>query len=194
MRHLIDAYVKADESQKISAFDDMTLIDLIVDRGVDAIQELPKNIRKNKEAVGETIENNVRKLITDESPINPKYYEHMSELLNTLIEKRRKSAINYEQYLAEIVDLAKRCKNPDFKGSYPSTINTSAARRALYDNLDKNEELACQLDEAIRHKKKDDWRGNNMKERELKITIKNILNDDGLSEKIFEIVRNQDEY
>src|SRR5699024_7670035 len=33
MRHLIDAYIGATESEKISAFDDMTLIDLIVDRG-----------------------------------------------------------------------------------------------------------------------------------------------------------------
>ena len=49
---------------------------------------LPEGIRKNKEAVAETIENNVRKLIIDEQPINPKYYEKMSELLDALIEQR----------------------------------------------------------------------------------------------------------
>ncbi|RJQ25600.1 type I restriction endonuclease subunit R, partial [Candidatus Parcubacteria bacterium] len=37
MRHLIDTYIRAEESRKISAFDDMTLIQLIVERGTDAI-------------------------------------------------------------------------------------------------------------------------------------------------------------
>ena len=54
-----------------------------------AVDALPDGIRKNKEAVAEAIENNVRKLIIDEQPINPKYYEKMSELLDALIEQRR---------------------------------------------------------------------------------------------------------
>jgi len=37
MRHLIDTYIRAEESEKISAFDDLSLIDLIVERGADAI-------------------------------------------------------------------------------------------------------------------------------------------------------------
>lgn len=41
MRHLIDAYIRAEESEKISAFDDMTLIQLIVERGEGAINALP---------------------------------------------------------------------------------------------------------------------------------------------------------
>ena len=75
MRHLIDTYIRAEESEKISAFDDMTLIQMIVERGADAVNALPEGIRKSEEAVAETIENNVRKLITDETPINPKYYQ-----------------------------------------------------------------------------------------------------------------------
>ena len=60
---------------------------------------LPEGIRSNKEAVAETIENNVRKLIIDEQPINPKYYERMSELLDALIEQRRQEALDYQKYL-----------------------------------------------------------------------------------------------
>ena len=89
MRHLIDTYIRAEESEKISAFDDLSLVQLIVERGADAVDALPDGIRENKEAVAETIENNVRKLIIDESPINPKYYEKMSELLDALIEQRK---------------------------------------------------------------------------------------------------------
>lgn len=59
MRHLIDAYIRAEESEKISAFDDMSLIQLIVERGSEAVNSLPKSLQK-KEAVAETIENNAR--------------------------------------------------------------------------------------------------------------------------------------
>src|SRR5437016_5265007 len=68
MRHLIDTYIRAEESDKVSAFDDMSLIQLIVERGADAVNALPKGIRENKDAVAEVIENNVRKLIIDEQP------------------------------------------------------------------------------------------------------------------------------
>jgi type I restriction enzyme R subunit len=91
MRHLIDTYIHAGESEKVSAFDDTSLVQLIVERGADAVKTLPESIRKNKEAVAEVIENNVRKLIIDEQPINPKYYERMSQLLDALIEQRQGS-------------------------------------------------------------------------------------------------------
>ena len=58
MRHLIDTYIRAEESEKISAFDDMSLIQLIVERGPDAVDALPKGIKQSEEAVAETIENN----------------------------------------------------------------------------------------------------------------------------------------
>ena len=143
MRHLIDTYIRAEESEKISAFDDMTLIQLIVERGADAVNALPKGIRKNEEAVAETIENNVRKLIIDETPVNPKYYEKMSELLDALIEQRRKGAMSYKEYLEKIVELTKKATMPGGgPGGYPASVKT-AAQRALYDNLDKDEALGA---------------------------------------------------
>ncbi len=134
MRFLIDTYIRAEDSEKISAFDDMSLIELIVERGVAAVDALPKGIRESQEAVAETIENNVRKLIIDESPINPKYYETMSSLLDALIAKRKEDAISYQEYLNEVVKLAQQAKNPTSSTNYPGSIN-SAARKALYDNL-----------------------------------------------------------
>jgi type I site-specific restriction-modification system R (restriction) subunit len=110
----------------------------IVERGADAVDALPKRIRENTKAVAETIENNVRKLIIDEQPINPKYYEKMSELLDALIQQRKQDAVDYQKYLEEIVQLTKKVKNPAIGESYPKELNTPA-KRALYDNLDKNE-------------------------------------------------------
>ena len=85
MRHLIDTYIRAEESEKLSAFDDITLIQLIVERGVDALKDLPQGISNHKAAMAETIENNLRKVIIDERPTNPTYYDKMSELLDSLI-------------------------------------------------------------------------------------------------------------
>jgi type I restriction enzyme R subunit len=60
------------------------------------VQALPEGHHaQEQEAVAETIENNVRKLIIDESPVNPKYYEKMSALLDALIAQRRKGACTW---------------------------------------------------------------------------------------------------
>ena len=92
-----------------------------------------------------------------------------------------------------MVDLAKNIQNPSSSAAYPKTLNTKA-KRALYDNLEKDEKLSIALDEEILYKKKDDWRGNHFKELELKNTIKKYIQDEDLRITIFELVRNQDEY
>ena len=193
MRHLLDTYIRAEESVKLSAFDDMTLVELIVERGAGAIGELPKGIRENQDAVAETIENNVRKLIIDEMAANPKYYERMSALLDALIESRRTGAIAYAEYLDNIVALTKQVKHPEGGSSYPAAI-TTGARRALYDNLERDEELAVRVDAAILATKKADWRGNKLKEREVRNAIASVLGDGARTEEIFEIAKNQRAY
>ncbi len=212
MRHLLDTYIRADESEKLAAFDDMSLVELIVQREEEAVESLPESIRKNPEAMAETIENNVRKLIVDSMPVNPKYFEKMSQLLDEIIKERRRRTIEYKEYLERIIDLTKKVKHPEQSSDYPSEINTSALR-AFYDNLDINlvneparkfgesgykdvkAELAISLDKAIRNVKKDGWRGNKFKEREVKNAIKSVIGDDQIQiEKLFEIVKNQHEY
>ena len=194
MRHLIDTYIRAEESEKVSAFDDLSLIELIVKRGPDAIKELPESIRGSEEATAETIENNLRKVIIDEQPINPKYYSRMSELLDTLIQQRREKALNYQEYLQKIVELAGQVKQPSQGQSYSQALDTFA-KRALYDNLGQNEALALAVDTAVRNTMRDDWRGNKIKEREVKRAVREALGDDEhLLEAIFELVKNQREY
>ncbi|MCD6184958.1 MAG: HsdR family type I site-specific deoxyribonuclease, partial [Deltaproteobacteria bacterium] len=97
MRHLIDAYIGAEESDIISTFGNFSLVKLIVERGQDALDKLPKSIRKNNDAMAETIENNLRKVIVEESPTNPMYYEKMSVLLDELIKLRNKGAVKYKE-------------------------------------------------------------------------------------------------
>ena len=186
---------------------------LIVERGEAAVDTLPKGLRENRDAMAETIENNVRRLIIDERAVNPKYYEKMSELLDALILQRKQEALDYQAYLAKIVELAKQVNRPE-SGQYPLTIN-SGALRALYDNLkdipglerpvsqyavaestaDVAETAAIALDTAIRRVKKADWKGNRFKEKEVRNAIASILGSaDGLVDTILEIAKAQHDY
>ena len=197
MRHLIDTYIQAEDSRQVSAFDDLTLIQLIVEHGAEAIKDLPAGIASSPGAVAETIENNLRKVIIDERPLNPKYYERMSDLLDALIQQRKMNAIEYEAYLQKIVDLTHQIANQGGGSGYPKSLNTNA-RRALYDNLGKNEELAVQLDQTIQAVRQDDWRGNIFKERAIRKAIRECvekyMTDQGAVEQIFQLVKNQNEY
>ncbi len=194
MRHLIDAYIRAEESERVSDLDDLSLIQLIVERGADAVKSLPKSIRQNETAVAETIENNVRKLIIDEQPINPKYYDRMSELLDALILQRKQEALDYKQYLEKIVALTKQVKNPSTGGTYPKTLNTTALR-ALYDNLGKDEPLAMALNDAVNHSTEANWRDNIFKVKKVKYAIKKVLkDDDALTEQVLTLVKKQNDY
>ena len=214
MRHLLDTYIRAEESEELSAFDDLTLVQLIVERNGAAVDALPEGIRKNPKAIAETIENNVRRLIIDETAVNPKYYEKMSKLLDTLILQRKQEAMDYKAYLARLVELTKKVSSPETQSSYPARIN-SAALRALFDNLDEvtvsatqklssgygsddamnaRETRALAVDAAIRLVKKADWRGNRFKEREVHNAIKSKLDDEGLVNTMFEIVKAQGDY
>ena len=211
MRHLLDTYIRAEESEQLSGFDDLTLVQLIVERGEEAVEALPAGIRKSRAAVAETIENNVRRLIIDETEVNPKYYENMSELLEALIRQRKQEAINYKEYLAQIVDLTRKINRPETQASYPVSIN-STALRALFDNLvvlvptareslgteldvDVREAKVLALDRAVRRVKKADWRGNRLKEREVLNAIHSELGgNESLVNAIFEIVKAQRDY
>ncbi len=194
MRVLIDRYISATESQKLSAFNDMTLVDLIVKKGEDALNNLPDTIKQSHEAVAETIENNVRKLIIDEMPTNPKYYLRMSELLNELVKKRKQADVEYREYLKQIIELSKKVKDP-MDESVGVEINTSA-KRAIYDNLGQDVQKAVMVHEAVMGSRQADWRGNKLKERAIKIEIRKVLPDiiDEDMKTLIEIIKNQHEY
>ncbi|MCB5265467.1 MAG: HsdR family type I site-specific deoxyribonuclease [Candidatus Cloacimonetes bacterium] len=193
MRHLIDTYIQAEDSVKITAFDNLGLVDLIIQKGVAAIDDLPEGIKNNEEATAETIENNVRKLIIDGMPGNPIYFELMSTLLDEIIKQRKAAAIRYREYLQKIIELTKKVRKPETSERYTAKLDTSA-KRALYDNLSQDEELALELDKIIKITKKADWRGDLIKEREVKRSIRSILKDNAEVDRIFELVKNQQEY
>ena len=193
IRFLIDNYIQADPSKRIDNFENKSLLELINKIGIDkAINQLPKGIRNSQEAVAEAIENNIRQKIITEHLIDPAYFEEMSKLLGVIITELREKKINYEEYLKKMALLAKKVSEGE-KDDLPNSIKTSALR-ALFNNLNKNESLALQIDEAVRRVKQVDFRGNEKKERLIKQKIYQILQDDQEVERIFSIIKEQKDY
>jgi len=160
------------------------------------IDKLPKGIRENKELVAETIENNLRKVIIDEQPVNPKYYEEMSVLLDTLIQERRQEALEYQQYLEKIKDLAGRVVHPErTSAKYPASLH-SAGKKALFDNLDQDEDLAVRIDTAVRHTKQAKWIGNRFKEKAVANAVLEELGPEYKTrlDDVMELLKKQNEY
>ncbi len=196
MRHLIDTYIKADESVKLSEFDDVSFVQLLVDRGPAAVEALPDGIKKKPETVAEAIDNNVRRLIIDEQPVNPKYYDKMSALLDDLIKQRRNQSIDYRKYLEEIAALAKLVVDPSQATGYPPSV-ASQGKRALYDLLDRDEALTLRLDVAVHSAAQDGWRNNIHKRKKVRIALSNAMGveaDEERIDRVLELVSRQSEY
>ncbi len=217
MRHLIDTYIEADEPRKISDFDNLSLVELIVKTGIgEAIASRLGGLTGNRQAVQETIENNVRSKIVKEHLNDPAFYEKMSVLLDEIIAQRKAKAIEYEEYLKRIAELAKRLE-AGHGDDVPEELKTSPALRALYNNLvpegyqgmipeeDADEQyeadatasallLAKQIDEAVRRVKPDDFRGHVPKENMIKGELFKILRDQDEVERVFQIIKAQKEY
>ena len=189
MRHLIDNYISAGESEQLSTFDDMTLIELIVERGVEFVNELPEGMKKNKQAAAETIENNVRRKIIERSSTNPLYYEKMSELLQKIIEERKNQKIEYKKYLEKIVELTRKVEKPEEYSGYPYKIKKSPALRAFYDNVTKDEELIMKIHQSVLAVKPDRWLGDKAKENVIRSAIYDVTQDDGAVDKVFNILK-----
>jgi type I restriction enzyme R subunit len=217
MRHLIDTYIEASEPRTISPFDDMPLLELIVKTGIaSAINSLPAGLKGNKEAVAETIENNVRSKIIKEHLNDPAYYAKMSALLDEIIAARKAKAIEYEEYLKQVAELAKRVEAGQAEDT-PKQLDTPG-RRALYNLLRQGAAadgaphvaepaahydvagkgdalaMALKIDETVKHTRPDGWRGVQAKENVIKAALYGILQDVAEVERIFLIIRHQKEY
>ncbi|OHE66118.1 MAG: restriction endonuclease subunit R [Treponema sp. GWC1_61_84] len=212
MRHLIDAYISAEPPRKISAFDDLPLLELIARLGIDrAVAALPSGLRDDPDAVAETIVNNVRVSIKQERLNNPAYYDRMSAILEEIIADLKAKRIDYAQLLQKTAELARKIRTGADDAS--PAKNKTQAQRALYDNLYSPEwsasipagvyrkdpeaalDLALRIDATVQRVKPDDFRGNQAKENEIKRALLPLLeNDVAEVERVFAIIIRQGEY
>ncbi len=211
MRHLIDTYIEASEPRKISDFDNIGLLELIVKTGIgQAIAEKLSEMNGNRGAVAETIENNVRSKIIKENLTDPAYFAKMSALLDEIIKLRKEKAIEYEEYLKRIGELAIKVHAGKAQGT-PQALN-SLGKLALYNNLipkntvsepatpygassgDAVLDLALKIDSAVKQARPDGWRGVQAKEMIVKQAMYNVLSNVEEVERLFPIIVAQQEY
>lgn len=197
MRSLLDTYILAEPSETVATLD-QGLVQLIVERGAGAIDTLPEGIRKNPEAVAETIINNVRKTIVDERALNPKYYDQMSSLLDAIIERRREEAEAYADFLSDLLSLTAQVGKKESDTAYPAWASTPA-RRALVDFSWPSDIVVDveYLSNVIQNNKEHDWAGNPIKERALARTLRRELPDGFEAERLealVKLLKGHDEY
>jgi type I restriction enzyme R subunit len=218
MRHLIDTYIEAEEHTVISRFGDMPLLEVIAKSGIsEAVASLPSGIKKDKNAIAETIANNVRSTIIKEHLHDPAFYDRMSALLQEILADLRARRTDYAEYLQRIAELAAQVHR-GVADNTPEVLKRSAGLRALFNNLrmpvaespqtegvhDKGEayqptgdpklELALLIDKKVRDVRPDDWRGHQARENVIKRALLPLLGDPQEVERIFLIIKQQAEY
>ncbi len=189
MRYLIDHYIVAYETHHIGNLENVTLCDF-----VEFYQKnLVEGEQEKRDSVAETIENNIRKKIIEKLHQNPQYFERMSGILERLILERRNGSLSYQQLLERYMELARNVAQPETNSVYPKSINNGALR-ALYDNCGNDIHLALKIHEAVMEVRQDGFRCNAIKEKKVMHAIANIVGEGDGTERIYAIVKEQEEY
>jgi type I restriction enzyme, R subunit len=118
----------------------------------------------------------------------------LSELLDALIEERRKGALGYKRYLERLIAQAEQLGKRESDTAYPDWADTGA-RRALFDFGLPDDDLAIAIDRAVMQTKPDHWIGSRLKEKKVRRALQAALpaGYDRLDD-LFDLVRARDEY
>ena len=202
MRYILDTYIRAHDSKLVNKMADMSLVELLLEGKTTTPVDLVKDLPGDNTAKAETIENNLKYEIVKKMSSNERYYGKLSEMLEDVIEQRKIEAMSYEEYLKQVVELAKAILHPEEDDSYPEGIRESAARRAIYDYLEYDYELTIGVDHAIRVSVRPRWQENFQRSQAVRLAIYNKLiaamrteeKATEQTEDIYDIAKRQAEY
>jgi type I restriction enzyme, R subunit len=211
MRHLLNSYVQADPAVELGELGARSLVELIVDTGIhDAIaRNINAKGKLSKRAVAETIVNNVRKVIIRDQLTDPRFYAHMSVLLDDLIRRMRDDALAYEAFLRDAEALAKRLAENRSDDGVPVVLHGNTEATVLYNNLPTIAvstfryptpeaalaTFALRLDRAVRESAPAGWKGDHAREAQLLNALYPLLDRDREATRaVFEIVKHQPGY
>ncbi len=190
MRHLINTYIKADPVDPLGELDKYSLVEMIVETGInDAIaRKINQKNNLSKKAIAECIVNNIRQTIIREHLTNPMFYDKMSKLLNDLIDQQRQSAKDYEDFLKKAEELIKKMKNGENFLNVPERLQGNLEALVIYNNLpgilsqtprpfitaespsfytEENVNLALEIDKVMRENAPASWRGDHARELQI---------------------------
>ena len=210
MRHLLNTYVQADPAAELGNLHSLTLTEAIVETGIhDAIaRKLNEKGKLSRNAIAETIINNVRKTIIRDQLTDPKFYDEMSKLLNDLIQQSRADAAAYEAFLRRAEDIVLRMARRS-GGSSPAPLDGKREAAVIFNNLanlpatvfqcpqdeDEQVKLALQLDLAVRENAPKNWKGDSTREAQVLNALFPLLSRDRTAtQALFDIIKNQPGY
>jgi type I restriction enzyme R subunit len=210
MRHLLNTYVQADPATDLGNLNSLTLTEAIVETGIhDAIaRKLNEKGKLSRNAIAETIINNVRKTIIRDQLTDPKFYDEMSKLLNDLIQQSRADAVAYEAFLRRAEEIVLRMAKRG-GGDSPALLDGNREAAVLFNNLaslpatvfkcpqdeDGKAKLALQLDLAVRENAPKNWKGDPTREAQVLNALFPLLSRDReATQAIFETIKNQSGY
>jgi type I restriction enzyme, R subunit len=175
MRALLDRYVTAKPSELLAKLDDISFLDFITKKPTD---EMVDDLMNSEDELGgqpgsaETITSNVRRVINRKHDQNPEEYDKLSERLNRLLKEMREGTKEYKTVLRELIELVKQMN--EGANNYPASIDTPG-KRALYDNIGKDEVLVQKIYDTVKAKAQVNWRTVDLRRRLLKREVKQVL-------------------
>lgn len=175
MRQLLDQYVQAPRSEVLEKLSDFSFLDVIdISKSAEELAdklEQEENIAGGQPAAAETIASTARRYIIRKRDANPEYYDKLSEKLEKILEEMRLKKIDYKHTLRKIIEFLQMMKSD--KGSYPAAINTPG-KKALFDNLGQDEDLALRTHTAIKENAEQGFRGSKQRQKKLRRALEDV--------------------
>lgn len=211
MRHLLNTYIQADPAQALGSLSNVSLTQAIIETGIhDAIaKQLNERGKLTKNAVAEGIINNIRKTIIRDQLTDPRFFDEMSRLLEDLIKQSRENAEAYEEFLRNAEDLIKRLAASTPGDGLPAALHGNREAGVIFNNLATipasgfvcpaddaaKANLALEIDRTVREYAPAGWKGDAVREREVKNVLFPLFNRDREATlAMFEIIKNQPGY
>jgi type I restriction enzyme R subunit len=224
MRHLLNTYIQADPAAALGELDKIPLTELIIETGIhDAIaRKLNEKGRLSRNAIAESIINNVRKTIIREQLTDPRFYEQMSKLLDDLIQQNRTDTAAYEEFLRKAEELVTRLAAKQPHGDVPAALHGNREATVVYNNLPgilaekhgasrvaeeppdygdgsvpgkERVALALKIDRAMRERAPAGWKGDPTREAQVLNALFPLLDRNrAATQALFDLVKNQTGY
>ena len=203
MRYILDTYVRADDSKLVSNLGEMTLTEVLLGEKTTTPAELFAGLPGDDAARAEIIENNLYHEIVKKMGSNRDYYGKMSEKLQEIILQRKILNLTSEEYLRQVVELARAVFRPEQSEIYPLEIRGDGARQALYDYLNKDIESAVAVDNAVKNSYEPSWKENRQKGQKIFVAVATAFISFGYSQEDAEnragdiietVIKNRKEY
>lgn len=211
MRHLLNTYIQADPAQSLGSLSNASLTQAIIETGVHDVIARRLNARgdRSRNSIAESIINNIRRTIIRESLTDPRFYAEMSQLLGDLIQRGRESAEAYEELLREAEALIRRMAARDQTAGTPMSLHGRSEAAVIFNNLatlpatifvcphedEARAELALEIDRVVKERAPAAWKGDEVREKEVKNALFPLLNRDREATfALFEIIKSQPGY